>query len=116
MLALPTTVAASSLGDRAVQCAAFNFGNWDYETANFSAEDRSDGWKDQAQAFAAVAQREGMSPGETSAYIKRHRSAMKALITAYVFSDDAKSEKTHEALSRQCAKIIRTEPEMAPYR
>lgn len=99
-----------------MQCAAFDYGNWDYEVENFSPDDRSDGWKDQAKAFSAIAIREGVAASKVDSYIKRYRGGMKAMITDFVQRDDAKSRKTHSALSRECGKIIRKEPEMAAFR
>ncbi len=107
---------AASLGDRAVQCAAFNLGNWDYEVEYFDPVDRSDGWKQQADGFSAVALRDGQTQAEVSDYLQRHRGVMKKLIISFIFKEDAKTERTFEALSRQCDKIIRTEPEIAPFR
>lgn len=107
---------AASLADQALQCAARDYGNWDFETEYFEVEDRSDGWTEQAGAFVAVALRDGASEETADAYIERHRGPMKKLAEDFVFNPTQETKRIFRVLRRQCDKIIRTEPEMKAFR
>jgi hypothetical protein len=90
--------------------------NWDYEVANFSAEDRSDGWKKQAGGFVLVAERLGHSRATVNKIIARDRRSYLKTISAFVLSNDAQSRKIFEARAKICDAILNSAPEMKRYK
>tara|TARA_R110002095_G_scaffold124548_1_gene108189 strand:+ start:333 stop:758 length:426 start_codon:yes stop_codon:yes gene_type:complete len=120
LLALPFLMignpAQADTAQDAAGCTAFYLANWDLEVAVYAPEDRDDTWKRQADGFAAVARRQGLSRDAIDRVIVVKRAAYLATIKGYVLRGDAPSRKIFTDRADICDTIVKTAPEMGRYR
>lgn len=108
--------AQGSKAENAALCAAFNLASYDHEKDNFSLEDVSDGWLEQADGFSRLALRLGLNETALQAAIKRQRPALKKMFNDYILLGDAKAEQTFNRTSGICDTLIQSEPELSKFK